>query len=130
MNDYFPMVCDFPVQKKYGQLPKYRLIYGTRHEDGMLLMNDTMYKARKQFLKQEFADGLLTVYQKYLSHWVTIVYTIWSTIGGYDYEIYKRTRFARQVGTGMEGTSRRKRTDHHQQRAAYRYPCRYQRDQS
>lgn len=59
MNEYFPMVCDFPVQKKYGQLPKYRLIYGTRHEDGMLLMNETMYKARKQFLKQEFADGLL-----------------------------------------------------------------------
>jgi len=59
MNDYFPMVCNFPVQKKYGQLPKYRLIYGTRHGDGILLMNETMYKAREQFLKHEFAEGFL-----------------------------------------------------------------------
>jgi hypothetical protein len=59
MNKYFPMVCNFPVQQKYGQLPKYRLIYGTRHEDGILLMNDTMYKARERFLRQQFADGLL-----------------------------------------------------------------------
>ncbi|MCX5814497.1 MAG: three-Cys-motif partner protein TcmP [Proteobacteria bacterium] len=59
MNKYFPNVCNFPIQKKYGQLPKYRLIYGTRHEDGILLMNDTMYKAREQFLNNEFADGRL-----------------------------------------------------------------------
>lgn len=59
MNDYFPKVCNYPVQKKYGQLPKYRLIYGTRHEDGILLMNDIMYKAREQFLKHEFAEGFL-----------------------------------------------------------------------
>jgi hypothetical protein len=59
MNDYFPMVCNFQVQQKYGQLPKYRLIYGTRHEDGILLMNETMYKAREQFLKHEFAEGFL-----------------------------------------------------------------------
>lgn len=59
MNEYFLMVCNYPVRQKYGQLPKYRLIYGTRHEDGILLMNNTMYKARDRFLKQEFADGLL-----------------------------------------------------------------------
>jgi three-Cys-motif partner protein len=59
MNKYFPWVCSFPIQKRYGQLPKYRLIYGTRHQDGILLMNDTMYKARELFLDQEFAAGKL-----------------------------------------------------------------------
>lgn len=59
LNEYFPRVCSFPVQRKYGQLPKYRLLYGTRHEDGVLLMNDAMYKARERFLAHEFADGRL-----------------------------------------------------------------------
>ncbi|MCX5805629.1 MAG: three-Cys-motif partner protein TcmP [Proteobacteria bacterium] len=59
MNEYFLMVCNYPVRQKYGHLPKYRLIYGTRHEDGILLMNETMYKARERFLKHEFAEGFL-----------------------------------------------------------------------
>lgn len=59
MNNYFQWVCSFPIQKNYGQLPKYRLIYGTRHQDGIMLMNDTMYKAREHFLDEEFATGKL-----------------------------------------------------------------------
>lgn len=60
MIKYYSMVCDFPIKEKYYHaVPKYRLIYGTRHPDGILLMNDIMYKAREQFLKTEFADDRL-----------------------------------------------------------------------
>jgi len=59
MAKYFNIVCNFPIKEKYYNIPKYRLIYGTRHPDGILLMNDTMYKAREQFLQKEFADGRL-----------------------------------------------------------------------
>jgi three-Cys-motif partner protein len=56
---YFPIVCNFPIKERYHHIPKYRLIYGTRHHDGIFLMNDTMYKAREQFLRSEFAEGRL-----------------------------------------------------------------------
>lgn len=59
MAKYYSIVCNFPIKEKYYHIPKYRLIYGTRHPDGILLMNDIMYKAREQFLKNEFADGKL-----------------------------------------------------------------------
>lgn len=59
MAKYFSIVCDFPIKEKYYHTPKYRLIYGTRHPDGILLMNDIMYDAREQFLKSEFVDGKL-----------------------------------------------------------------------
>lgn len=60
MIKYYSMVCDFPIRERYHhKVPKYRLIYGTRHPDGILLMNDTMYKARERFLKSEFADDRL-----------------------------------------------------------------------
>ena len=59
MSKYYSMVCSFPIQEKYHQIPKYRLIYGTRHPDGLFLMNNIMYKAREKFLKSEFADGKL-----------------------------------------------------------------------
>lgn len=60
MIKYYSMVCDFPIKERYHhKVPKYRLIYGTRHPDGILLMNDTMYKARERFLKSEFADDRL-----------------------------------------------------------------------
>lgn len=59
MIKYYSMVCDFPIKEKYHHIPKYRLIFGTRHPDGILLMNNTMYKAREQFLQSEFADNKL-----------------------------------------------------------------------
>lgn len=60
MIKYYSMVRDFPIKAKYHhKTPKYRLIYGTRHPDGIFLMNDIMYDARERFLKSEFADGKL-----------------------------------------------------------------------
>ncbi len=60
MIKYYSIVRDFPIKEKYHhKVPKYRLIYGTRHSDGIFLMNDIMYDARERFLKSEFADGRL-----------------------------------------------------------------------
>ncbi|MEK7086043.1 MAG: hypothetical protein AAB953_03450, partial [Patescibacteria group bacterium] len=60
MNRYYPITVDYPIKAKYHhRIPKYRLIYGTRHPDGIFLMNDIMYDARERFLKSEFADGKL-----------------------------------------------------------------------
>lgn len=60
MNKYYPITVDYPIKAKYHyKVPKYRLIYGTRHPDGIFLMNDIMYDARERFLKSEFADGKL-----------------------------------------------------------------------
>ncbi len=60
MNKYYPITVDYPIKAKYHhKKPKYRLIYGTRHPDGIFLMNDIMYDARERFLKSEFADGKL-----------------------------------------------------------------------
>lgn len=59
INKYYPITVDYPIKAKYHQIPKYRLIYATRHPDGIFLMNDIMYDARERFLKSEFADGKL-----------------------------------------------------------------------
>lgn len=60
MNKYYPITVDYPIKAKYHhRIPKYRLLYGTRHPDGIFLMNDIMYDARERFLKSEFADGKL-----------------------------------------------------------------------
>ncbi len=60
MNKYYPITVDYPVKAKYHhKAPKYRLIYGTRHSDGIFLMNDIMYDARERFLISEFSDGKL-----------------------------------------------------------------------
>lgn len=55
----FNYVCCYPVKDKYSNMAKYYLIYATRKSDGLLLMNDTMYKAREAFMKSEFVDGKL-----------------------------------------------------------------------
>jgi three-Cys-motif partner protein len=60
MNKYYPITVAYPIKAKYHhKVPKYRLIYGTRHPDGIFLMNDIMYDARERFLNSEFTDGML-----------------------------------------------------------------------
>lgn len=50
--------CD--VKSRYEhQVPKYVLIYATRHPDGIELMNDAMRKARKDFLGKQFRKDTL-----------------------------------------------------------------------
>ena len=82
MNKYYPITVDYPIKAKYHHLiPKYRLIYATRHTDGIFLMNDIMYDARERFLKSEFADGKLfdtrpLEEQKYMMAFTKKIYEI------------------------------------------------------
>jgi three-Cys-motif partner protein len=60
MSQYFQGVRDYPIKESYThKIPKYRLIFGSRHPDAMLLMNDAVCKARDQFLKKERVEGRL-----------------------------------------------------------------------
>ena len=54
----FAASCD--IKSKYEhKVPKYTLVYGTRHPDGVELMNDAMCKARLDFLGRQFNTGTL-----------------------------------------------------------------------
>lgn len=56
----FRFVCTFWVKEKYHhQVPKYVLIFATRHPDGVRLMNDFMCKARRDFVAKHFSNHLL-----------------------------------------------------------------------
>jgi three-Cys-motif partner protein len=59
LKQYFPFVNAYPIKDKLKNIPKYYLIYATRHEDGLLLMNNTMCKAKEAFLQKEFVEGKL-----------------------------------------------------------------------
>ena len=60
MSTSFRYLCSYPVKSKYEhQVPKYMLLYGTRHPDGLELMNDSMCKARFDFLGAQFKEGTL-----------------------------------------------------------------------
>lgn len=60
MASSFGYICAYPVKSKYEhQVPKYMLVYGTRHPDGLELMNDSMCTARHEFLGAQFNSGTL-----------------------------------------------------------------------
>ena len=60
MRTYFQGVFNYPIKEKYThKIPKYRLIFGSRHPDAMLLINEAVCNARDRFLKKERLDGLL-----------------------------------------------------------------------
>jgi three-Cys-motif partner protein len=53
LNTVFKYVIDIPIKKHLYHIPKYRIIYGTDHEDGLLLMADNMCKQWDKFRKDE-----------------------------------------------------------------------------
>jgi hypothetical protein len=60
MCSSFQFAASCEIKSKYeDQVPKYVLIYATRHEDGIELMNDGMCKARREFLGARFVKGRL-----------------------------------------------------------------------
>jgi len=60
MTQYFNGVCCYPIKEKYAhKVPKYRLVFGSRHPDAMRLINDAMCNARDRFLKKELIDDRL-----------------------------------------------------------------------
>jgi len=53
----FTYVTRFAVKEKYHHtIPKYVLIFATRHPDGVRLMNDFMCKARRAFVSDQFEE--------------------------------------------------------------------------
>jgi three-Cys-motif partner protein len=60
MQPSFRYVAGCAINAKYHhRVPKYHLIYATRHEDGLERINDAMCKARRDFLGAEFTKGML-----------------------------------------------------------------------
>jgi hypothetical protein len=60
MRSSFTYVASCEIKAKYNhKVPKYYLIYGTRHEDGLELINDAMCKARDRFLGKQFRRNTL-----------------------------------------------------------------------
>jgi three-Cys-motif partner protein len=60
MLSSFTYVARCEIKAKYHhRVPKYYLIYATRHSDGLELINDAMCKARLKFLGNEFKKDYL-----------------------------------------------------------------------
>lgn len=60
MKRYFDEVCSYSIKEKYEHsVPKYRLLFGSRHPDAFMLMNDTICDARDKFLGKQRVDDYL-----------------------------------------------------------------------
>jgi three-Cys-motif partner protein len=60
MKGYFGEVCSYGIKEKYEHtIPKYWLLFGSRHEDAFILMNDAICNARDRFLGKQRVDGYL-----------------------------------------------------------------------
>ena len=53
LGNIFKYTVNIPIKIKSDHLPKYRLIFGTNHEDGLILMADNMNKKWKQMLENQ-----------------------------------------------------------------------------
>jgi three-Cys-motif partner protein len=53
IGDIYRYTVNVPIKKKSDHLPKYRLIFGTNHFDGLILMVNEMNKAWKRILEDE-----------------------------------------------------------------------------
>lgn len=53
IKSMFEYVVNIPIKLKTKNVPKYRLIFGTNHEDGLILMADMMNKVWKKILEQD-----------------------------------------------------------------------------
>lgn len=53
LKDVFLYTVNIPIKLKSSNLPKYRLIFGSNHEDGIILMADNMNKKWKEIVDQQ-----------------------------------------------------------------------------
>ena len=49
----FNYVVNIPIKNKKSNLPKYRIVFGTNSEDGLLLVADKMSRTWKEFVERE-----------------------------------------------------------------------------
>ena len=60
LHAWFRFVLTYPIREKYtDQVPKYHLIFGSRHEDAIELMNSAMVKARRKSIEAQYVEGML-----------------------------------------------------------------------
>ncbi len=59
LGQVFKYVIQFPVKVRLSHIAKYRMIYGTNHEDGLLLMADNMARRWKEFRESVRPQGVL-----------------------------------------------------------------------
>jgi len=52
LKNIFRYVVNIPIKDKLGHIPKYRIVFGTEHEDGLLLMVDNMNKRWGDFREE------------------------------------------------------------------------------
>ncbi len=52
IKDIFKYTVNIPIKIKSSHLPKYRLIFGSNHEDGLILMADNMNRKWKEMLEK------------------------------------------------------------------------------
>lgn len=52
LRKVFQFVVNIPIKEKLNNIPKYRIIFGTDHEDGLLLMVDNMNKRWAAFREE------------------------------------------------------------------------------
>lgn len=52
LKQIFSYVVNIPIKAKLNNIPKYRIVYGTNHADGLLLMVDNMNKRWADFRKE------------------------------------------------------------------------------
>ncbi len=53
IESLFSYVVNIPIKQKTQNVPKYRLIFGTNNQDGLILMADNMNKTWKQILENQ-----------------------------------------------------------------------------
>ena len=60
LGQWFRWVLVYAIREKYeNRWPKYHLIFGSRSNDGVDLMNRAMVKARREFVGARFVEGML-----------------------------------------------------------------------
>jgi three-Cys-motif partner protein len=60
LKDIYLYTVNIPIKVKSSHLPKYRLIFGSNHEDGIILMADNMNKKWKEIVGQQ-SNGQLAL---------------------------------------------------------------------
>jgi len=60
LHEWFTWIIHYPIRDNYEDtLPKYHLLFGSRHPDAIDLMNRAMVKARREFVGSQFVKGYL-----------------------------------------------------------------------
>src|SRR3972149_4419308 len=62
LKNLFTYVINIPIRLKIGNVPKYRLMYGSNHQDGIILMADNMSRQWKE-LKDSRRGGQKVLFE-------------------------------------------------------------------